>query len=111
MALMISIDGDAGGEAATPCLLHGEHATLFTQPGSGRQAIARAAASVTELHTGSAGWVALPPSHGARWDTPPWDYRTGRPMPLPHGCDIRPHLLGAARQILGSITRGGPACP
>ncbi|MFE4659203.1 hypothetical protein ACFRFJ_21240 [Streptomyces hydrogenans] len=64
--------------------LHGT-VTVLVEPGTSH----RLAETCTDLviHTGPTAWIALPPSHGIRWDTPPVPHR-----PLPHALTLRPHL-------------------
>ncbi|MFE5713457.1 hypothetical protein ACFQ7J_21910 [Streptomyces sp. NPDC056501] len=68
-----------------PCMTadHGQ-ATVLVAPGTGRTLAGITAALV---HTGPDAWIALPPSHGTRWDTPPAPH-----SPPPHALTIRSHL-------------------
>jgi hypothetical protein len=88
MAAMVSLDR----VAPVPCLVTQTRAALFVLPSTGRYALPGGCEDV-EVRTGAHQWVALPPSHGIRWDTPPWHEQTHRPLPLLHGQDLHPHLL------------------
>ncbi|MFD4376803.1 hypothetical protein [Streptomyces sp. NPDC058486] len=59
--------------------------TILVEPGTGHR-LAEAYTDVV-VHTGPDAWIALPPSHNIRWDTPPVPHR-----PLPHALTVRPHL-------------------
>ncbi|MFE2448002.1 hypothetical protein ACFXDF_39230 [Streptomyces sp. NPDC059426] len=62
---------------------------LLVMPSTGRYAAVDPAVMVC---TGEDGWIALPPSRGVRWDTPPWIEGTAEPRGLIHGDEIR-HAL------------------
>lgn len=95
MAAMLSLER----VAVVPCFLQGDRAGLLMLPATGRY-VARH--PLLELRSGLDDWVALPPSHGSRWDTPPWCEQTGRPLPLLHAGEVDRHL----RPILAMY----PAC-
>lgn len=79
---MVLLDGQAG----MPCLLYGDHeAVLLVLPATGRYCLVHDEVTV---RSGDDGWVALPPSRGVRWDTPPWIESTGAPRRLTHGEDV-----------------------
>ncbi|MGW6248043.1 hypothetical protein [Streptomyces roseolus] len=59
--------------------------TVLVENGTGHR-LAQTFAELT-VHSGPGAWIALPPSHGTRWDTPPLPRRH-----LPHALTIRPHL-------------------
>lgn len=84
MAVMVKLDRIS----PVPCLLY-EHteptAALLVLPATGRYA---ACDPRVEVRTGRGGWLALPPSHGLRWDTPPWIEPTTKPRELLHGSDV-----------------------
>ncbi len=65
LGLMMALD--AGG-IHVPCLTMDPFvATLLTAPKTGSLLAGPAAV----VRSGSEAWIALPPSHGVRWDTPP----------------------------------------
>ncbi|MGW2421423.1 hypothetical protein ACWC0C_19615 [Streptomyces sp. NPDC001709] len=84
---------------AVPCLLQGEdNAVLLVLPATGRYALPEDANSSTvDVRSGPEQWVALPPSHGIRWDQPPWHEQTHQPLPLIHGKDLLLPLTEALR--------------
>lgn len=110
MSAMIGLDR----VAPVPCLVDAAHAYLLLRPGTGCFAVpepdpqtqGQVQAGV-RVRTGPTGWVALPPSHGVRWDTVPWDTAGRRPVPLPHGGDVRRHLAWACTVL----ARAGQARP
>ncbi|MFF6794338.1 hypothetical protein ACFY9C_35310 [Streptomyces filamentosus] len=59
--------------------------SLLVERGTGPR-LTEAFAGLT-VHQGPGAWIALPPSYGVRWETPPEPLR-----PLPHTLAIRPHL-------------------
>ncbi|KAB7850109.1 hypothetical protein [Streptomyces mobaraensis] len=93
MAAMVSLDR----ETRVPCAVTRDEAALFTQAGTGRYAIDALTSTCLVVRTGPEGWVALPPSHGVRWDTPPWDEASGAALPLPHGGRLHAHFTKAVR--------------
>ncbi len=95
MATMVALDR----VAPVPCLTDTARAILFMLPATGRYALGDEPPPFIELRTGSRQWIALPPSHGTRWDTPPWNEQTSAPIPLLHGGDIRPRLAEAIGQV------------
>ncbi|MEV6740455.1 hypothetical protein AB0N14_27295 [Streptomyces sp. NPDC051104] len=78
---MVLLDGRTG----VPCLMQGDTTVLLVLPATGRYCLVHAD---VELRSGEDGWVALPPSNGVRWDTPPWIEATGDPRKLMHGEDV-----------------------
>lgn len=92
MAIMVSLDRDA----PVPCLVDEEHATILVLPSTGRYALGCTPPAGVRLRTGADQWIALPPSHGIRWDTPPWNEQTRRRLPLLHGGDVRGYVVEAA---------------
>lgn len=88
MAAMASLDRIA----PVPCLTDNAQAVLLVLPATGRYALASQPSPTVELRSGPEQWLALPPSRGTRWDTPPWNEQTGHPVALLHGGDVRPHL-------------------
>ncbi|QIJ62534.1 hypothetical protein [Streptomyces sp. JB150] len=95
MAAMISLDR----VAPVPCLMEGDRAMLLVLPSTGRYAVGGMTDSAVQVRSGPTGWVALPPSHGVRWDTPPWHEQAHQPLPLLHGQDLRSHLDEALRVV------------
>ncbi|MEU9334073.1 hypothetical protein AB0D49_13075 [Streptomyces sp. NPDC048290] len=68
---------------SVPCLVTDSRtATLLVLPTTGQDADVD---DCVEVRTGEYGWIALPPSHGTRWDTPPWLDATRAPRTLIHG--------------------------
>lgn len=60
-----------------------------------------ACAPRVEVRTGPADWLALPPSHVLRWETPPWiEPTTTKPRDLLNGGDV-------GRTPGGGLQRGG----
>ena len=88
MAALVRLDR----VSPVPCLVYGDTAALLVLPATGRYALVHPDA---EARTGPDGWVALPPSQGVRWDTPPWNEQTGEPHPLLNGADVGRHLAEA----------------
>ncbi|MFJ9585323.1 hypothetical protein [Streptomyces acidicola] len=84
MAVMVKLDRIS----PVPCVLR-EHAeptaALLVLPATGRYA---ACDPRVEVRTGRGGWLALPPSHGLRWDTTPWVEPTSKPRELLHGGEV-----------------------
>ncbi|WP_416976735.1 hypothetical protein [Streptomyces sp. T028] len=93
MAAMASLDR----VAPVPCLLDGERAALFVLPSTARYLFGPEPHPALDVRSGPNGWVALPPSHSVRWDTPPWNEQTHQPLPLMHGQDLSLHLAAALR--------------
>ncbi|GHG13277.1 hypothetical protein ACFFSH_31565 [Streptomyces filamentosus] len=94
MAAMITLDRIA----PVPCLLSEEKAVLLVLPATGRYAVAT---GPCEVRSGQDQWIALPPSHGVRWDTTPWIEQTSEPVGLLHGMDVGRHLRAAMRLDAG----------
>lgn len=101
MAAMVALDR----VAPIPCLVEDERAVLFVLPSTARYALPEDGQSGVDLRSGPGQWVALPPSHGVRWDTPPWHEQTHRPLPLLHGQDLR---LPLANVLRAATRRPGP---
>lgn len=86
MAAMVMLDRDT----PVTCLVVQPHTyALLVLPATGRYA---AVDPAVEVRTGPEGWVALPPSRGVRWDTPPWIEGTSEPRRLISGGGLR-HVL------------------
>ncbi|MBQ0825480.1 hypothetical protein [Streptomyces tagetis] len=90
VAAMVELDR----RAPTPCFFTKDHCALLVLPATGHHAIVD---DDIDVHTGPDGWVALPPSHDVRWDTPPWLEGTATPRELLNGWQIRPVLEMAFR--------------
>ncbi|UFR07159.1 hypothetical protein KBP30_41210 [Streptomyces sp. Go40/10] len=90
MAAMVYLDR----EGPIPCLTYRDTVALLVLPATGRYA---AVHQDIEVRTGPDGWIALPPSHGTAWDTPPWTEPAGTPRPLRHGQDVGRELAEALR--------------
>ncbi|MFE7531101.1 hypothetical protein ACFU7Y_36140 [Kitasatospora sp. NPDC057542] len=80
--------------AQVPCIVTDESVTLLTLPATGRYAKADRAG--VKVRSGPSDWIAVPPSHGTRWDTPPWVPQTNHPTVLLHGADVGRRLAEAA---------------
>lgn len=78
-----------------PCIVDGSRAVLLALPSTGRYA--QSAGSQVEVRSGSGNWIALPPSHGLRWDTHPWVEQTTTPATLLHGDTLGRALRLACR--------------
>lgn len=86
MAAMVLLDR----ETPVTCLvLSRDTYALLVLPATGRYA---AVTPAVEVRTGEEGWIPLPPSRGARWDTPPWFEGTTEPRKLISGDEVR-HVL------------------
>jgi len=102
MAAMVAIDRIA----PVPCIVTAEQATLLVLPATARYAFDGGNLPGVEVCIGPDQWVALPPSHGARWDTPPWDEQTGAPVQLLHGRALRGVLVEALAHSRPSKVHG-----
>lgn len=91
MAIMVSLDR----RGPVPCLTTRDHATLLVLPGTGY--LLKMPGRTVEVRAGAGHWIALPPSHGVSWDTPPWDEVTGDPIPLMHGHALKPYVTSALK--------------
>lgn len=102
MAVMLRLDRIS----PVPCLVtHGATANLLVLPATGRYA---AVHPRVEVRTGPDGWIALPPSNGARWDTPPWAESTHTPHELLSGQEVGRHLGEVFKMSTGANTKGAP---
>lgn len=100
MAAMLRLDR----VSPVPCLVtHGVTAALLVLPATGRYATVH---STVEVRTGPDGWIALPPSNGARWDTPPWVESTHTPHVLLNGQDVGRHLYEVFKMSTGANSEG-----
>ncbi|MGW4073779.1 hypothetical protein ACWELB_09715 [Streptomyces asiaticus] len=63
-----------------PCLLHGDTGTFLAARGTGPCASTLPSVQVT---AGRDARIILPPTIGARWDTPPWHPTERAPLELP----------------------------
>ncbi|WP_405656916.1 hypothetical protein [Streptomyces sp. RK9] len=85
-----------------PCLVtHQQTAALLVLPATGRYA---AVHDSVEVRTGPDGWLALPPSNGAIWDTPPWTDATNTPHTLLNGDTVGRELEVAFKLATGTAT-------
>ncbi|WP_138894646.1 hypothetical protein [Streptomyces chryseus] len=99
MAAMVSLDR----VAPVPCLVAGEdHAVLLVLPATGRYAVEDVPG---EVRSGADQWIAVPPTHGVRWDTAPWVEQTATPVTLLHGRDVGRHLREAKHAAGTEVTR------
>jgi hypothetical protein len=101
MAAMVALDCIA----PVPCIITAEHATLLVLPATARYALDEGRHPQVEVRSGPDRWVALPPSHGYRWDTPPWDEQTYEPVLLLHGEALRKGLTEALAHAPGARPR------
>ncbi|MFE2181378.1 hypothetical protein [Streptomyces sp. NPDC059455] len=65
---------------AVPCLLHGDTGTFLTARGTGPYA---STLPNVQVKVGRDARIILPPTIGARWDTPPWHLTERAPLELP----------------------------
>ncbi|MFE3378682.1 hypothetical protein [Streptomyces anulatus] len=89
MAAMVTLDQIA----SVPCLVAGGNVALLVLPATGRYALGPGLPG--EVRTGPRSWVAVPPSPGVCWDTPPWEERTATPLVLLNGATLGRHLADA----------------
>ncbi|MEW2066621.1 hypothetical protein [Streptomyces sp. NPDC007346] len=89
MAAMVTLDQ----VAPVPCLVADRYVALFVLPATGRYALGGGLPG--EVRSGASGWIAVPPSHGVRWDTQPWVEQTSRPVGLLNGATVGQHLASA----------------
>ncbi|WP_158857552.1 hypothetical protein [Streptomyces sp. NRRL B-1347] len=85
--------------APVPCVMTHETATFLVRQGTGAMAKTHPAVHVT---AGARGWLALPPSHGTYWDTPPWDEATGEPRDFVDGERVGAVLTGMRTWLDGT---------
>lgn len=82
MAAMVSLDR----VGPVPCLIHESGiVALLVLPATGRYCLVN---NAVEVRDGPLGWIALPPSRGVRWDTPPWIEPTSTPRDLISGEEV-----------------------
>ncbi|QYX80247.1 hypothetical protein [Streptomyces akebiae] len=94
-------------ELSVPCLLSGERGIFLVEAGSGHRV---AALGGVEVAAGDAARMILPPTVGARWDTPPWRRSERVPVKLHNTDVVGPFLSGALRLFSHSSEAGGAAC-
>ncbi|SOB88936.1 hypothetical protein [Streptomyces sp. 1331.2] len=99
MAAMIDLDAIT----PAPCIVSEETVTLLMLPATARYALR--AGVPGEVRSGDRGWIAVPPSHGTRWDNLPWIEGTRKPQGLLHGRDMASALEEAARHY-GTLEPG-----
>ncbi|MEW1637491.1 hypothetical protein AB0469_25890 [Streptomyces sp. NPDC093801] len=100
MAAMVALDH----LAHVPCLVTEAHATLLVLPATGRYA--QRGETSAQVRSGSCQWIAAPPTHGVRWDAPPWLEGTSTPAALLHGGDVGLRLRDAYKTV--RITEARP---
>ncbi|MDQ0601983.1 hypothetical protein QF037_006328 [Streptomyces canus] len=81
-------------ELLVPCLLSGDTGTFLVKAGSGKHV---ASLGGVEVAAGGAARMVLPPTAGARWDTPPWRRSERAPVALHNADVVGPFLSGALR--------------
>jgi hypothetical protein len=69
-----------------PSLITTEWVTLLVKAGTGS---AFHDLPAVEVVSGAESWLALPPSPGVRWDTPPWSASSPTPLDLVDGALVR----------------------
>lgn len=79
---------------ALPCLLCGETGTFLVARGSGVHVSPLAGVQVM---SGADARITLPPTHGVRWDTPPWHLTERAPLKMPSAIDLLSCLEEALR--------------
>ncbi|MER7671333.1 hypothetical protein ABTY61_23105 [Kitasatospora sp. NPDC096128] len=95
--------------AQVPCIVTDDAVTLLVLPATGR--FARTFHPDLEVRSGRSNWIALPPSHGTRWDTPPWVPQTSTPVALLHGVDVGCRLGGPSSPESSSELAGSNPLP
>lgn len=96
--------------AVLPCLLYRETGTFLVARGSGAHVSALAGVQVM---AGADARITLPPTHGARWDTPPWHLTKRAPLELSsaavlHSCLEEGLRLYPRREAGADHDAGGP---
>lgn len=91
MAALIGLEQ----EGPVPCLVAGGIVALLVLPGTGRYALGGYVPG--EVRSGPDQWVAVPPTIGVRWDTPPWIEPTTAPAPLMDGATVGLYVRRAYR--------------
>lgn len=98
MALMVELDRRT---PPVPCLVTAQRsATMLVAPSTARSELLVALDRRIRVFSGSEHWIALPPSAGVRWDTPPW-LGAKAAVPLRDGSTMLPAL----REALNHSTR------
>ncbi|MEV5774203.1 hypothetical protein AB0L49_23585 [Streptomyces antimycoticus] len=82
-----------------PCVNDRHRSALLVAPGTARAVLSTFSRTVVKVRSGPDQWVALPPSHGTRWDTPPWDEMTGEPVTLPDAAALSQPLTLAIKGV------------
>ncbi|MBP2400738.1 hypothetical protein [Streptomyces syringium] len=76
-----------------PCFTDGHSTVTFLlTPGTGE-----GLAGLSDVRVGAGGPVALPPSTGLRWDTPPWNCTVPERLAIPAAEELAPALRAAVR--------------
>jgi hypothetical protein len=95
LATMVPLDR----VSPVPFIDCGAYCALLVLPSTGRYALGEQPPAAVTLRTSAQQWVALPPTHGTRWDPPPWQEQTGVRLPLLHGGDVGRHMLAALNHV------------
>jgi len=107
MAAMVNLERIA----AVPCFIDGPRVVLLVLPSTGRYAVPPGGPDPSdsdkpwdiEVRSGPGRWVALPPSHGMRWDTTPWFGQTETAVPLLSGNTLGIQLAQAFKTYRGRV--------
>ncbi|MER0476923.1 hypothetical protein ABR737_00890 [Streptomyces sp. Edi2] len=83
------LDREGANVPLIPSFQDGSSVTFLVQPGTARHLQGLDAVTVV---SGPDGRVALPPTPGVRWDTPPWHARTPARIELADAQGLRPGL-------------------
>jgi hypothetical protein len=75
--------------SAAPCLFYGDTGTFLVEVSTGKQV---AELEGVQVATGPDALIVVPPTSGARWDTPPWSRTERMSLALPSASDIRAAL-------------------
>jgi hypothetical protein len=86
--------------APVPCIVQGDSAVLLVLPATGRYAAVAGCGLPLDIRSGPEQSIALPPTHGNRWDTHPWIDNTSTAIPLLHGQDVGRRLAAAFEREL-----------
>ncbi|MFF8617914.1 hypothetical protein [Streptomyces sp. NPDC015350] len=82
---------------SVPCLnVSRDQAVLLVRAGTGS---VFAGLKDVRVESGAGGRLILPPSHGLRWDIPPWDDSTEAPCPLLDGSELIGTVHDALRLV------------
>ena len=84
-----------------PCVLFGDKGTFLVAAGTAEELTELAG---VEILAGPGARIVLPPTNGARWDTPPWSPTERTPLTLPGAGVLRPGLRDGLRLWAGRGT-------